>query len=60
MAKRVLKVPAREKAYQPEEFTEIRVTARRMFQAALLRVRENTRHLDDWRNGAFETGSRTG
>ncbi|MBA8942725.1 hypothetical protein ACWDY7_26730 [Streptomyces calvus] len=58
MAKRVLKVKAQERAYQPEEFAEIRVTARRMFRAALLRIRENTRHLDAWRKGAFEPGSR--
>ncbi|WP_406529514.1 hypothetical protein [Streptomyces sp. I8-5] len=58
MAKRLQKAKPQEKAYQPEEFTEIRITARRMFRAALLRIRENTRHLDAWRNGAFEPGSR--
>ncbi|MGJ5828056.1 hypothetical protein [Streptomyces ossamyceticus] len=58
MAKRIARVKPKEKAYQPQEYTEVRVTARRMFRAALLRVRENTGHLDAWRKGAFEFGSR--
>ncbi|WP_405897693.1 hypothetical protein OG242_09275 [Streptomyces sp. NBC_00727] len=58
MAKRMPKWKAQEKAYQPQEFTEIRVTARQMFRAALLRIRANTAHLESWRAGAFEPGSR--
>ncbi|WP_393101293.1 hypothetical protein [Streptomyces sp. LN325] len=56
MAKRFVWTPGREQAYTPEEFQQIRLAARRTFRSALLRIRENTGHLRDWREGRIEAG----
>ena len=56
MAQRFAWTPGRELAYSPEEFTAIRVAARRTFRAALLRIRENSEHLAAWRAGRVEAG----
>ncbi|MFL0395159.1 hypothetical protein ACH0CM_20850 [Streptomyces albus] len=56
MAQRFAWTPGREEAYTPKEFTTIRVAARRTFRAALLRIRENTEHLEAWRAGRIEPG----
>lgn len=57
MAKRVKPVKPKEKAFLPEEFQAVKTAARRTFRSAVLRIRENTEHLEAWRNGAFEAGS---
>ncbi|MFJ9146585.1 hypothetical protein ACIRP7_00590 [Streptomyces sp. NPDC102270] len=57
MAKRMRRVKTQEKAYTPEEFDEVRRTARKIFRTALLRIRENTRMLTEWREGRFPPGS---
>ncbi|WP_415853485.1 hypothetical protein [Sinomonas sp. G460-2] len=57
MAKRLPAARAEERALAPEEFEELRATARKMFRAAHLRIRANTEHLRQWREEAFEPGS---
>ncbi|MFE0732093.1 hypothetical protein ACFW2X_28355 [Streptomyces antibioticus] len=56
MAQRFAWTPGRELAYTHEEFTAIRVAARRTFRSALLRIRENSEHLAAWRAGRIEAG----
>lgn len=56
MARRFAWTPGREQAYAPEEFREIRTSARRTFRSALLRIRENSEHLAAWRGGIVEAG----
>ncbi|MGW2937919.1 site-specific integrase [Streptomyces sp. NPDC001156] len=58
MARRLPEPRVRERAFPPGEFRAIKVAAQRTFRSALLRIRENTAHLDAWRNGAFTQGSR--
>ncbi|MEU3344221.1 hypothetical protein ABZ723_04295 [Streptomyces sp. NPDC006700] len=57
MAKRMRRVKTQENAYTPEEFDEVRRTARKVFRTALLRIRENTRMLIEWREGRLPPGS---
>ncbi|WP_217255133.1 hypothetical protein [Streptomyces sp. AC602_WCS936] len=57
MAQRFTWTAGRVEAYTPEEFTAIRVAARRTFRAALLRIRTNTQHLVAWRAGRIEPGA---
>ncbi|MGA4861715.1 hypothetical protein ACPB9J_03620 [Streptomyces lavendulocolor] len=54
MAKRVPRVKVEEHAFAPHEFEEIRRSARQMFRSALLRIRENVRLLESWREGVIE------
>ncbi|MFF5370071.1 hypothetical protein [Streptomyces sp. NPDC013187] len=56
MAQRFAWTPGRELTYTQEEFTAIRVAARRTFRTALLRIRENSEHLAAWRAGRIEAG----
>ncbi|MER8066966.1 hypothetical protein ABTZ59_01420 [Streptomyces sp. NPDC094034] len=54
MAKRVPRVKVEEHAFAPDEFEEVRRSARQMFRSALLRIRENVQLLESWRSGAIE------
>ncbi|MFF0405652.1 hypothetical protein [[Kitasatospora] papulosa] len=58
MARRLPEPKVQEMAFAPDEFREIKAAARRTFRSALLRIRQNTGHLDAWRNGDFAQGSR--
>jgi hypothetical protein len=51
--KRVIKTPATETAYAPEQFAAIKTAATQNFRKAWQRVRANRQHLADWRNGRF-------
>ncbi|RBO85343.1 hypothetical protein [Nocardia puris] len=56
--RRVAYSGATESAYSPEEFEEIRQAAAGHFRRAWQRIAENRAHLDAWRSGAFDDGSR--
>ncbi|MES9587552.1 hypothetical protein ABWK57_01425 [Streptomyces sp. NPDC094045] len=58
MARRLPEPKVQERAFEPEEFRQIKAAARRTFRSALLRIRENTEHLNAWRNGDFVRGSK--
>ncbi|MFC8829470.1 hypothetical protein ACFT9I_29470 [Streptomyces sp. NPDC057137] len=58
MAKRVPLVKKTETAYQPDEFTQVRTAAQRMFRAAHLRISENTELLRKWRAGTVAADTR--
>ncbi|MFF2408977.1 hypothetical protein [Streptomyces sp. NPDC058092] len=58
MARRLPEPKVQEIAFEPDEFRAIKAAARRTFRSALLRIRENTGHLNAWRNGDFARGSR--
>ncbi|QKW52661.1 hypothetical protein [Streptomyces buecherae] len=45
-------------SYTTAEFEHIKLEARRMFRAALLRIEDNARHLKRFRAGEFTPGSR--
>ncbi|MEV0502982.1 hypothetical protein AB0I84_36060 [Streptomyces spectabilis] len=45
-------------SYTTAEFEQIKLEARRMFRAALLRIEDNARHLERYRAGEFASGSR--
>ncbi|WP_125261832.1 hypothetical protein [Streptomyces alboflavus] len=45
-------------SYTTAEFEQIKLEARRTFRAALLRIEDNTRHLEGFRAGEFTPGSR--
>lgn len=57
MARRLREPKVQERAFTPEEFRAIRIAARRTFRSALLRIRENTEHLQAWRSGGIPAGS---
>ncbi|MEU3314464.1 hypothetical protein ABZ743_17585 [Streptomyces sp. NPDC006662] len=57
LARRMIKPKSRVQSYREAEFDQIKLAARRQFRAALLRIEENTRHLERWRQGAFAEGS---
>jgi hypothetical protein len=58
LARRV-KMPTKPtQSYSEAEFDRIRMAARRAFRAALLRIEDNARHLQRWRERAFAEGSR--
>ena len=44
-------------SYSEAEFDQFATAARRRFRAALQRINENARHLQQWRDGAFAEGS---
>lgn len=46
-----------EQAYTSDEFNAIKTTAARIFRAALHRIRQNRRHLEQWRAGTFDPQS---
>ncbi|MFF2852524.1 hypothetical protein ACFVT5_40445 [Streptomyces sp. NPDC058001] len=58
LAVRIPRGKSKTQSYSEAEFDQIKVAARRMFRAALLRIEENGRHLDAWRAGAFPEGGR--
>ncbi|MFJ9321080.1 hypothetical protein [Streptomyces globisporus] len=58
LARRMRKPKSRVQSYREEDFDHIKLAARRQFRAALLRIEDNARHLQHWREGAFEEGSR--
>lgn len=58
MAKRVPLVKKSETALPPDEFTQVRTTAQRMFRTAHLRITENTELLHKWRAGAVAPDTR--
>ncbi|MGH3122007.1 MAG: hypothetical protein ACRDNT_20945 [Streptosporangiaceae bacterium] len=43
-------------SYSEAEFSQFTTAARRRFRAALQRINENARHLQQWRDGAFAEG----
>jgi hypothetical protein len=57
LAIRVLRPKSRTRSYSEAEFDQIKVAARRAFRAALLRIGENARHLERWREGEIAEGS---
>ncbi|AQW50744.1 hypothetical protein ACIQPP_19655 [Streptomyces violaceusniger] len=58
MARRLPEPKKKEKAFEPDEFRKIKAAARRTFRTALLRIRQNTEHLNAWRNGNISPESR--
>ncbi|MFE9501288.1 hypothetical protein ACFYO6_02055 [Streptomyces anthocyanicus] len=58
MARRLPEPKVQERAFDPDEFRQIKAAARRTFRSALLRIRENTEYLNAWRNGEFVRGSK--
>ncbi|WP_329143142.1 hypothetical protein OIU91_05105 [Streptomyces sp. NBC_01456] len=57
LTRRVPDLPSKVESYAPAEFDRIRLEARRVFRAALLRIEENTDHLESWQSGAFVPGT---
>ncbi|MFD5341200.1 hypothetical protein [Streptomyces hawaiiensis] len=57
MRQRMGRLPAKEEAFSPAEFEQIRHTARRMVRAAHLRITHNLQLLEGWRGGAHPDGS---
>jgi hypothetical protein len=57
LAVRIPRPKSTTQSYSEAEFDRIRVAARRMFRAALLRIGESARHLERWREGGFAAGS---
>ncbi|MFD8440474.1 hypothetical protein ACFV2I_36160 [Streptomyces microflavus] len=57
MARRFVWSTLGEHAYRPEEFRAIRSAARRTFRPALLRIRENSQCLEEWRAGVVSAGT---
>jgi len=49
--------PSRVQSYSEAEFDQFTTAARRRFRAALQRINESARHLQQWRDGAFAEGS---
>ncbi|RBM18629.1 hypothetical protein DI005_18195 [Prauserella sp. PE36] len=45
-------------SYSEAEFDRVKLAARRMFRAALLRIEHNAAHLQRWQAGEFTEGSR--
>ncbi|MEN8656179.1 hypothetical protein ABCR94_37820 [Streptomyces sp. 21So2-11] len=45
-------------SYSEADFAPIKTAARRMFRSALLRINDNARHLERWRQGDFAKDSR--
>ncbi|MBX7546921.1 hypothetical protein K1Y78_02580 [Streptomyces sp. tea 10] len=58
MAKRVGSETVKETAYSEPDFDKIKKFATQKFRAALHRIRENRQHLERWRDGEFEQGSK--
>ncbi|MFE7112492.1 hypothetical protein ACFU98_37450 [Streptomyces sp. NPDC057575] len=56
LARRTQKPKSRTQSYSEAEFDVIKAAARRMFRAALLRINENARHLERWRDGDIAEG----
>ncbi|MCX5336801.1 hypothetical protein [Streptomyces sp. NBC_00140] len=57
LARRVPDLPSKVESYAPAEFDQIRLEARRVFRAALLRIEQNAHHLESWHRGAFAPGT---
>lgn len=58
MYKRNRKDQAHETSYSAEQFEKVKTETTRIFRAALLRIQGNVRHLEAWREGRFQEGSR--
>jgi hypothetical protein len=58
LARRRKAVSAKVQSYSDAEFDQVRMAARRTFRAALQRINDNARHLEQWRDGAFANESR--
>ncbi len=57
LARRAQRPRSGTQSYSEAEFDRVKLAARRMFRAALLRIEDNTRHLHRWRAGEFTDGS---
>ncbi|MFD5271544.1 hypothetical protein [Streptomyces sp. NPDC058335] len=55
LSRRIVRLPAKEEAFSPQEFDEIRAVARRAFHAAV-RIEHNAALLAAWRAGACQQG----
>ncbi|MFD5147110.1 hypothetical protein [Streptomyces sp. NPDC058401] len=58
MKRRIPKPTSTEFAYTDDEFDRIKLAATQKFRQALHRIRANWKHLQDWRAGRFEEGSK--
>ncbi|MEW2248761.1 hypothetical protein AB0907_15685 [Streptomyces sp. NPDC006975] len=58
LARRIPTGRTTKQSYGEAERKQVLLTAQRQFRSALLRIRENTRLLEDWRSGALAEGSR--
>ncbi|WP_237291393.1 hypothetical protein [Streptomyces sp. Sge12] len=58
LARRIPAPAPSRQSYQQAEREQVVLTARRQFRAALLRISENTRLLEEWRAGHLVAGSR--
>ncbi|WP_143673834.1 hypothetical protein [Streptomyces sp. or20] len=58
MKRRTPKPTSTEFAYSDDEFDRIKLAATQTFRRALYRIRGNWKHLQDWRAGRFEEGTR--
>ncbi|MFJ2721794.1 hypothetical protein [Streptomyces sp. NPDC087437] len=58
MTKRVGKEKVKETAYCEADFDRIKKLATQKFRAALHRIRDNQQHLQRWRDGEFDEGSK--
>ncbi|MEU3168011.1 hypothetical protein [Streptosporangium sp. NPDC006930] len=57
LATRVRRPKSTSQSYSEAEFEKIKLAARRTFRTALLRIADNTRHLQRWRRGECVEGS---
>ncbi|MBO2466247.1 hypothetical protein [Actinomadura violacea] len=57
LAVRVRRPKSTTQSYAEDELEQIKLAARRVFRAALLRIRENTECLERWRAGEIAEGS---
>ncbi|KUO20809.1 hypothetical protein [Streptomyces dysideae] len=58
LARRVGDLPSTRQSFNEADFEQVKLVARRMFRAALLRIEDNARHLERWRGGEFTSDSR--
>ncbi|MGW6941161.1 hypothetical protein ACWGF3_19475 [Streptomyces xanthophaeus] len=58
LARPMIRPKSKAQSYSEADFDKIKLAARRQFRAAALRIEENAGHLERWRQGAFEAGSR--
>ncbi|MFE2711948.1 hypothetical protein ACFXKI_08120 [Streptomyces mirabilis] len=58
LTRRVMKPKRTVNSYTPAEFDKVKMAARRTFRAALLRICDNSRHLEQWRAEKFIDGSK--
>ncbi|WP_224274324.1 hypothetical protein [Streptomyces sp. LS1784] len=57
LARRVSDLPSTRQSFNEADFDQVKLVARRIFRTALLRIEDNARHLERWRDGEFAADS---